>query len=267
MKIFSLVVLSFVAIPAYAQGLFDALEQSQAALPAAPGVTTERPATGITSPTVRPSDVDTSCSESKQTSLPLLYFTRLIRQPNAQLNITPDPASGTLQISHPARMIGNCNSMLQWNLRQNEVAGVKTYSIEIKFKDGESCPAEVVAPEGQKCYRVAKMKDRQFDKFEVKPFSNDIQGFQRCMEEAGVMTPAGIVDNAIYHQPVQETFSGVEETGRLEFVSHGPVSSQIQPRHELVRVSRCDVYEKIHPTIGMVYSPTDISNRTNISAS
>ncbi len=262
MKIFSLVVLSFVSIPAFAQGMFDALEQNQASLPARPGVTSERPPTGITSPTVRPSDADTSCSENKQTSLPLRYFMGLLRERDAQLDVNPDPSSGTLRISSPAKMIGNCNSMLQWNLAQQEVDGVKTYSVEIKFKDGETCPAEVTAPEGQKCYRVAKMKDGQFDKFDVKPFANDITGFQKCLEESGVVKADRSIDsNAIFKQPVQESFSGVEETGRLVFLSHGPVSSQIDPKFGLDRVNRCDVYEKIHPTIGMVYSSTDLNNQ------
>lgn len=262
MKIFSLVVLSFVAIPAYAQGLLDSLEQHQASLPAQPGVTAERPATGITSPTVRPSDVDTSCTESKQTSLPLKYLTGLLLQREAQLDINHDPSSGTLRISSAAKMIGNCNSMIQWNLAQQEVDGVKTYSVEVKFKDGEACPEEVTDAGDKKCYRVAKMKDGSFDKFDVKPFSNDIQGFQKCLEESGVVGADRKINNAaIFKQPVQESFSGLDETGRLVFLSHGPVSSQVDPRFGLDRVNRCDVYEKIHPSIAMVYSPTDISNQ------
>lgn len=262
MKIFSLVVLSFIAIPAYAQGLLDSLEQHQASLPAPAGVSTDRPATGVTSPTTRPSDVDTSCSEDKQTSLPLKYLTGLILERDAKLDINHDPASGTLRITSPSKMIGNCNSMLQWNRSENEVDGKKTYSIEVKFKDGETCTEAADVATGKKCYRVAKMKDGSFDKFEVKPFSNDIQGFQNCLEHSGVVGADRKINTAaIFRQPVQESFSGLDETGHLVFLSHGPVSSQVDPRFGLDRVNRCDVYEQIHPTISMVYSPTDVNNQ------
>ncbi len=262
MKIFSLVVLSLLAIPAYAQGFLDSLEQHQASLPTPAGITTDRPSTGVTTPTTRPSDVDTSCSEDKQTSLPLKYLTGLILERDAKLDINHDPASGTLRISSPSKMIGNCNSMLQWNLSQNEVDGKKTYSIEVKFKDGETCTEDADIATGKMCYRVAKMKDGSFDRFEVKPFSNDIQGFQKCLEHSGVVGADRKINTAaIFKQPVQESFSGLDETGRLVFLSHGPVSSQVDPRFALDRVNRCDVYEQIHPTISMVYSPTDINNQ------
>ncbi len=156
-------------------------------------------------------------------------------------------------------MIGNCNSMLEWNVRENEIDGGKVYAVEVNFKDGESCPAEVTDAGDKKCFTVTKIGADGLPVFEKKPFSNDIQGFQKCLEVSGVVGADGRINEAaIYKQPVSQTFSGIDETGKLAFLSHGPVSSQIDPRFGLERVNGCDVYEKIHPTIGMVYSSTDL---------
>lgn len=253
--------LSLLTLPAYGQNLLDALEQNQASLPADPGTSEARPSPGITSPTTRPSEVDTHCDEDKQTSLPLKYLTALLLQRDAKLDLSHDPSTGTLRVSSTAKMIGNCNSMLDWKVQENEVDGVKTYAVEVKFKDGDTCP-EGVADGDKKCYRFALMKDNTFDKFETKPFSNDIRGFQKCLEASGVVAPDGKINSAaIFKQPLQESFSGLEETGKILFLSHGPVSSQVDPRFALDRVNKCDVYERIHPDISMVYSSGDLRNQ------
>ncbi len=258
MRIFPLVVLSLIAIPAQATDLLTALDQFQASLPSAPTVTTERPPTGITTPTAQNSDVDTNCTEDKQTSLPLKHLTKLIYQRDAKLDINHDASSGILRISSPAKMIGNCNSMLQWNLKNHEIDGQKTYSVEVKFKDGETCPAEITDAGDKKCYRVAKMKDGAFDKFEVKPFSNDYRGFQACLADAGVIKADGSVDvNAVYKQNITESFSGIQETGKLVFLSHGPNIAGGDTQFGLERQNQCDVYEKIHPDLSMLYSASD----------
>ncbi len=259
MKIFPLVVLSIFAIPAHAEGLLSSLERHQSSLPAAPGVSIPKSPTGVTSPTVRPSETNSQCTESRQASLPLKYLTGLILQKDAQLNIDAQPAAGTLTISSPAKMIGNCNSMLEWNVRENEVDGSKVYAVEVIFKDGDSCPATVTDAGDKKCFRLTKVGADGLPSFEVKPFSNDIQGFQKCLETSGVVGADGRINEAgIFKQPVSQTFSGIDETGKLFFLSHGPVSSQIDARFGLERVNGCDVYEKIHPTIGMVYSSADL---------
>ena len=259
MKFLSVLVLSAFAISASAANLLDALEQHQSSLAPEPGATQDRPQAGISAPTTRPSDVDTRCDEDTQTSLPLKYLTGLLLQKDAKLDINHNASSGNLEISSAAKMIGNCNSMIDWTLRVNEIDGQKTYAVEVKFKEGESCPSEIADAGDKKCYRVAMMKDGSFDKFDVKPFSNDIRGFQKCLEASGVVGADGKINSAaIFKQPVQQKFSGLEETGKLVFLSHGPVSSQVDPRFGLERVNRCDVYEKIHPNIGMVYSTADL---------
>lgn len=264
MKFISVLVLSVLAYPVFATNPFDALERNQNSLPAEqPARPENRPPSGVTTPTTRPTEVDTRCDEDVQTSLPLKYFGRLIRmQYPPTINVTPSPSTGRVTISSPAKMVGNCNSMLEWNLRTNEIAGEKTYAVEIKFKEGQTCPPEVQNAGSNKCFRVAKMKDGTFDKFEMKPFSNDFRGFQSCIEQSGVVKADGTIDeSAIFKQPVNETFSGLEETGKFVFVSHGPVSSQSDQPFGLDRVNKCDVYEKINPTFDRVLSVSDIQNR------
>lgn len=262
MKFLPLVVLSLFAIPAQAQSLLDALEQNQASLPTEPGVTQEKAPTGVTSPTVRPSDTNTRCDEDKQTSLPLKYLTGLLLQKDAKLDINHDPASGTLRVSSAAKMIGNCNSMIEWHVRENEIDGAKVYAVEAKFRDGESCADGVLNPGGHKCYRLTKIGSDRMPVQEAKPFPADIRGFQSCLEASGVVGADGKINSAaIFKQPVQESFSGLEETGKLVFLSHGPVSSQVDPRFGLERVNGCDVYEKIHPTVSMVYSSSDLESQ------
>jgi hypothetical protein len=262
MKIFPLVVLTLFAIPVHAQSLLSALEQMQSSLPADPGVTVAKTPAGVTAPTIKPSSSNTQCNENKQSSLPLKYLTALILQKDAELSIEAKPAEGTLTISSPAKMIGNCNSMLDWTIAQNEIDGRKTYAVEVKFKDGEACPAEVTDAGDKKCFSMTKIGADTFPVHEMKPFSNDIQGFQKCLEASGVVGPEGKINQAaIFKQPVSQTFNGIEETGKLVFLSHGPVSSQIDPRFGLDRVNGCDVYEKIHPTISMVYSSADLQRQ------
>lgn len=261
MKFLPLVVLSLFAIPAHAD-LLGALEQNQASLPSEPGVSVPQAPTGVTSPTVRPSDTNTRCDEDKQTSLPLKYLTGLLLQKDGKLEINHDPTSGTLRVSSAAKMIGNCNSMIEWSVRTNEIDGRKVYAVEAKFRDGESCPASVANPNGYKCYKFTKIGSDKLPVQEAKPFNNDIRGFQSCLEASGVVGADGKINSAaIFKQPVQESFSGLEETGKLVFLSHGPVSSQVDPRFGLERVNGCDVYEKIHPTISMVYSTADLDSQ------
>lgn len=262
MKFLPLVVLSLFAIPVQAQGLLDALEQNQASLPSGPGVTQEKAPTGVTAPTVKPSETNTSCDEDKQTSLPLKYLTGLLLQKDAKLDLTHDPAAGTLKVTSAAKMIGNCNSMIQWHMRENEIDGKKVYAVEAKFKDGVICPEGVANPKNDKCYKFTKIGSDKMPVQDAKPFSNDLRGFQSCLEASGVVGTDGKINNAaIFKQPVQESFSGLEETGKLVFLSHGPVSSQVDPRFGLDLINGCDVYEKIHPSVEMVYSSADLESQ------
>ena len=271
MKILSLAVLSLFAFSAQSADVFDALAQYQASLTPEAGAapsTPSRPTAGVSNSASSSSVTNANCEGGPQNSIPLKVVTSLILKKDAALDVNHEASSGTLRVSSSAPMIGNCNSMLNWSLRTNEIEGKKTYSVEVKFKDGEDCPAEMQAGD-KKCFRVAKMVDGSVT-FESKPFNKSLDGFKACLTESGAVSAAGaVVPASIYRQPVQQTFTGLEESGNLYFFSQGPFSSSESSRSRfgMVLANGCDIYEKIHPTITAVYSSSELeTQRLNAEA-
>lgn len=266
MKIFSLVLLSITAFPLYASSFWDAIQQNQNTLPAPATSTQATQSQTATSSSVQASVDNATCEEnsSKQDTLPLSYLSRLIRLPyqQAKLNINHDPASGRLRITAPAPIIGNCASMLKFNLNQNEINGAKTYAVSVNFKD-ENCSSSG-EPAVKKCrYRVSKVVNENTT-YEEMEFEPTLLGFQACMEATGVMAGGQFNGRAVDPKSLDESFSGLDESGQLLFLSRGKVSASMADndfKFSKVRQNGCDVYEKIDPNIAMVYSPADLETQ------
>jgi hypothetical protein len=266
MKTFSILLLFIIAIPVKAETFLGALQQYQSSLPAASASSPGAANAGneVTAPSTSVSVSNATCEEDskKQNSLPLSFLTGLVLQQKAELNVNHDPSSGRLRISAPAPMIGNCANMLKWNLDQNEIEGKKTYSVSVKFKDDGNCTTDEAGV--KKCsYRVAKVAGGNTS-YEQMNFEPTILGFQACMEATGVVVNGSVVPAAIDRKSIDESFSGLQESGQLLFLSNGKITASMADnefRFGKVRQNGCDVYEKIHPTITAVYSTSELERQ------
>lgn len=246
--------LPLITMPTYGSSILNSLSKYQDSLstPSTSSEETSRgtsgPGSNISSrPEVKPSTSSVSsassmCTEKDQTSLPLAYVTSLIQEKNAKLDIVHDPRAGTLAISG-ADMIGNCSSMLEWRLKQPEIKGQKAYAIEVAIKAGNDCTETGCS------YDVARVKNGEFQDFEKMNFKPTLKGFEECLQKSGVVAGGKVVPGAIYNTPIKESFSGLEHSGKLLFLAHGPSSNQVKPKYALEHVDRCDRYEAAHPEV------------------
>lgn len=241
--------LSLVTISSYGQGLLGTLNQHQNTIE--PQVTAAKPGSvsqGPSKPEVRSSTSSTTssnlkCEENDQTSLPLAYVTSLIQEKDGKLDLSHDQRSKKLAISS-GDMIGNCSSMLQWTLKKPEINGVKAYAIEVKIKKGEDCSDEGCS------YKVAKVEKGDFQKYEKHVFKPTLKGFEECLQKSGVIVNGKVVTDAIYSTPVNEKFDGIEESGKLLFLSHGPATPMVKAKYgKFEHQYGCDFYEQAHPGI------------------
>ena len=256
MKKLSILMLALITMPTFvqAQSMLSTLSQYQETLktPSSGGPQTSggvaTPGSNINSkPDVKPSSGSVSssssmCTEKDQTSLPLAYVISLIQEKNAKLDLVHDPRAGTLAVT-AADMIGNCSSMLEWRLKQPEIQGQKAYAIEVAIKEGKDC-----SPTGCR-YDVAKVKNGEFQDFEPMNFKPTLKGFEECLQKSGVVENGKVVPGAIYNAPIKEKFSGLEHSGKILFLAHGPSSNQVKPKYALEYVDSCDRYETAHPQI------------------
>jgi hypothetical protein len=249
MKKLSLLALTTISLPLYAQSLLNTLNahQSQITKVSSEASSSTPPA----STTITRSKTSGHCEENDQTSLPLAYLTSLIQDSNPKLDITHDPRSGKLIVGS-GEMISNCSSMLDWKLRKEEKEGQRTYAVEVRFKKDSSC-----TDEGCK-YKVAKVEKGSFKEFEDMTFPPTLKGFEQCLEKAGVVSGGKVNNEAIYPAPISEKFDGVTATGNLLFVSHGPSSAMVKAKHDkFVEVDGCDHFEKITPEGKFLMSYSD----------
>jgi hypothetical protein len=241
MKKTYIAVLSLLALPLHAQSLLGTLNKHQDSL-RSPTTTSEVSEEAETT-TVSESTSTSSgrCEENDQKSLPLAYVTSLLQSRDAKLDIAYDPRSATLKVSAPD-MISNCSSMVEWSLRDQEISGQRTYSVEVKLKDGEDCTEE-----GCK-YKVAHVEDGSFKEHKEMIFKPTLKGFEECLEKSGVITEGKVNSGAIYSAPLMEKFKGVRDSGNIKFVSSGPSSALVKAKYgSFSHIDKCDHYEAIHP--------------------
>lgn len=253
MKKLSILMLPLITMPALGSSILSTLSQYQDSLKVpstSSGSSDEvaKPGSNVSSkPDVKPSSSSVSsassqCTEKDQTSLPLSYVISLMQEKNAKLDFVHDPRAGTLTITG-ADMIGNCSSMLEWRLKQPEIEGKKSYAIEVAIKEGKDCTSSGCS------YDVAKVSKGEFQDFEAMNFKPTLKGFEECLQKSGVVAGGKVVPGAIYNSPIKEKFSGLEHSGKLVFLAHGPSSNQVKPKYGLEFVDGCDRYETAHPQI------------------
>src|SRR5690606_20951228 len=238
MKKFSVLLLSLITIPTYAQSVLGALGKHQDGLSSgSPGSTKPKeevkPSTEVVS-----SSSGQRCEENDQTSLPLAFVSSLIQKRDGALSFHHDPREGTLTVTSPD-MIGNCSSMLQWGLKKPEIKGQKSYAVELKFKVDDECTAEGCP------YKVAIVENGEFKEYKTMTFKPTMKGFEECLQKSGVVSGGKVVSSAIYSSPVSEKFSGLDYSGNIYFLSHGPATPMIKAKHgNFEQIHGCDYYEK-----------------------
>ncbi len=251
MKKLSILMLSLATLPANSASMLESLSSYQDSLSSDGAVTKTTSPVDVKPSAESISSSSAKCEEDDQTSLPLALVTSLIMQKNASLDFTHDPRSNSLSISS-ADMISNCSSMLEWQLKQPEIQGRKSYAVEVKIKQGESCDA------GGCAYKVARVEKGEFKNYDTMFFKPTLKGFEECIEKSGVRVDGKIVPGAIYPSPVKEKFSGLEHTGPLMFLSHGPQSPMIKAKYgKFSHVDGCDYYETAHPQVGDLLTYSD----------
>lgn len=237
MKKTAVFILSLVTIPVYGISVLESLNKYQSDLSgsvsSAPSGSPSKPVTESRSVT------NNKCEENDQKSLPLSYLTSLILKKDGRLEIAHDPRNSTLSISS-ADMISNCSSMLDWKQRKQELNGKIVYSVEVKFKEGDSCSADGCT------YKVAKVEEGDFKSFEEMRFPPTLKGFESCLQKSGVIANGKVNAGAIYSQPINERFEGIDDSGDLLFLSHGPSTALVKAKYgKFEAVDKCDYYENI----------------------
>lgn len=241
--------LALVSTPLYAQSMLGSLSDYQSTL--TPDVSKEEATPPVRSQGESSSETNGRCEENDQTSMPLAYATSLILESNPRLNIDFNPRTGKVSVGANS-MISNCSSMVEWKLKDQDLQGQKAYVVEAKFREGDNCS------DGKCTYKVAKVKNGEFDKYEDLAFPPTLKGFEACLQASGVIKDGKVDKKAIYAAPMKETFNNVTETAKLLFVSHGPQSAMVKAKYgSFELINRCDHYEAIHPEIKQLLSLQD----------
>src|SRR5437868_6032785 len=113
------ILLLLVSMPLYAQtqSLMDAFGKHQENIEpdgsSGSGASKKKPKDAVQTNSTSNSVADLKCDEIEQTSLPLKYLSKFIQTPEGKIDVNHDPRKGILEVTVP-RMIGNCNSMLEW---------------------------------------------------------------------------------------------------------------------------------------------------------
>lgn len=245
-----LIILALISSPLYAQSMLSSLQDYQGTL-SKTEVDQKKPAPPVQNKSESFSETNGRCEENDQTSMPLAYATSLIQAPNPRFDIDFNPRTGKVSISSDS-MISNCSSMVEWKLKEQDIQGQRSYVIEAKFREGESCA------DGKCSYKVAKVSNGEFDKYEDLSFPPTLKGFEACLQASGVVKNGKVDKKAIYSAPMKETFNDVRQTGKLLFVSHGPQSAMTKAKYGSFEfINKCDHYETLHPEIKQLLSFED----------
>lgn len=259
MKKIPFLVLSLLAMNSYA-GVFDALNSYQNSLQPKPDAGTPG-STSVTGskPDVTPSTTETqsssiACNSQDQTSLPLSNLTSLFLEKNGALDISYHGDTGKLSIKSP-KMISNCNSMLEWTVKQPTLKGQKSYAVEVKFKKGDKCNDTT----NECVYLVDRAENGEFKQKDEMVFKPTLKGFEECLQKTGVVANGKVVPGAIQPDTINESFDGLKTSAPLLFLSNGMQSKQVGPKYgkDFVAKNGCDHYEYAHPEIKMLLTTED----------
>lgn len=243
MKKFSILVLSLLALPLHAQTILNTLNQYQNNLK--PSESSGQSANSQSKPEVKPSSESissstTKCEENDQTSLPLAYINSLILEKDGAVKFTHSPSEGTLTVEAP-NMISNCNSMIEWKLKKPEFKGQKAWAVEATIKKGDVCNVD-----GTCSYKVKQVKNGDAQDSLNMNFKPTLKGFEECLQKSGVIVGGKMVPEAIAGEALNEKFSGLDYSGKLFLLSHGPSSPLVKAKYGKFEYQNgCDYYENV----------------------
>lgn len=242
MKKFSILMLSLLALPVHAQSILNTLNQHQNNLKPAENSSNGQ-SNSQSKPDVKPSSesvssTSTKCEENDQTSLPLAYVNSLILEKDGAITFEHLPAQGTLEIKAP-NMISNCSSMIEWKLKKPEIQGKSAYAVEAVIKRGDVCNVD-----GTCSYKVKRAESGDFKEWQNMNFKPTLKGFEECLQKSGVIVGGKVVPEAIAGEALSEKFSGLDYSGKLLFLSHGPSSPLVKAKYGKFEFQNgCDYYE------------------------
>lgn len=243
MKKLPIIMLSLLTLPVHAQSILNSLNSYQSNLKPAESSTSSQSSSTNSTPEVKPSSetvssTSTKCEENDQTSLPLAYITSLIQEKDAKLDIKHYAAEGRLEIAS-APMISNCNSMIEWKLKKPEIQGRKAYAVEAVIKRGDICNVD-----GTCSYKVKIVENGDFKENLNIDFKPTLKGFEECLQKSGVIKDGKVNPSAIASESLNEKFTGLDYSGKLLFLSHGPSSPLVKAKYgKFEHQNGCDYYE------------------------
>lgn len=243
MKKFSILLLSVLAMPLHAQSILNTLNQYQSNLK--PAETSGQSANSQSKPEVKPSSESissstTKCEENDQTSLPLAYINSLLLEKDGAVKFTHVPSDGSLTVEAP-NMISNCNSMIEWKLKKPEFKGQKAWAVEAVIRKGDVCNVD-----GTCSYSVKQMKNGEKQDSLNMSFKPTLKGFEECLQKSGVIKDGKIVEGSIAGEALNEKFTGLDYSGKLLLLSHGPNSPLVKAKYGKFEYQNgCDYYENV----------------------
>jgi hypothetical protein len=250
MKMFTVAMLSLLALPSYAQDLLGPLLDYQKELNKSSQSQDNSQSGEVTK--VEKTKTSGSCTEQDQASLPLAYITGLILEKDGKLELGHDARSGQLSLKSPD-MISNCSSMIDWVSETKVVDGKKTYWIEAKIRKSDKCQNDVCE------YPVAQVEGKSFKGFKSMSLKPTMAGFEQCLKDSGVIKDGKVNADAIYPGALDEKFGDYKESGDLVFLSSGPASKLAKAKYDkFVEVDGCKHFEKILPEGFVVRSLDDL---------
>lgn len=243
MKKLPIIMLSLLTLPVQAQSILNTLNSHQSNLKPAQTNGSGSSSNTNSTPEVKPSSESVSsttlkCEENDQTSLPLAYITSLIQEKDANLDIRHYATEGRLELSS-APMISNCNSMIEWKLKKPEIQGRKAYALEAVIRQGDVCNVD-----GTCSYKVKMVDNGDFKENLNMNFKPTLKGFEECLQKSGVIKDGKVNPASIAAEPLNEKFTGLDYSGKLLFLSHGPSSPLVKAKYgKFEHQNGCDYYE------------------------
>lgn len=190
-----------------------------------------------------------SCSAEDQTSLPLKFVMGLLRDRGASLVPSHNSDTGELTV-YGGRMIGNCNSMLDYVISPPGDGLPYVFQVKIKQCGSPTC-----------AYPVRKIENGS--PVEVQPtpsFEPTMRGFEACLRATGVLKEDNtIARDMIVNEEFKATQRGITETSQLWFASHGPFQSQVYGTGGNLKTGHgCYYFENIQESGFQIYSRADV---------
>lgn len=185
------------------------------------------------------------CTEKDQKSLPLRVLLGLLRTKGASLEVSHNADSGELSI-YGGPMIGNCQSMIDFQIAEPTAELPYVFQAKIKNCGGDSCS-----------YKVIKDGEEV-----VSEFAPTQAGFISCLESTGVMAEGKIVREKIAPVELSLTKKGVNQSAELWFGSQGPAAvsmTGVYSKGNKKSGVGCFYFEDIVKDGYQVYSKEDIA--------